>query len=139
MAAEYLRFLRSLGWFATAGGIGFLVDTTILSLLMRAADLGPLAARAASFPVAVTVTWYINRRFAFAGRGLARKHVEYGGYLVVQTLGAALNFSVFALCLKVWPFLANWPVIPLAAGAALAVIFNFTVSAATLYSAQRTG
>jgi putative flippase GtrA len=117
--------------------IGFLVDATVLTLLMRSAHLSPIAARAASFPVAVTVTWLINRRGAFAGRGLANSRLEYAGYLAIQLIGAALNFLVFIACLELWPALVEWPVVALAGGAAIGLLFNFVASCLTIYSAPR--
>jgi len=132
------RLTKSLGWFAASGAIGFLVDATILTLLMGMASLSPIAARAISFPAAVTVTWLVNRRHAFAGRGLDNLRLEYSGYLAIQLVGALLNFWVFVACLKAWPPLVELPVVALAAGAAVAFAFNFAASQATLYSSRRT-
>lgn len=112
--------------FAAAGATGFMVDATVLSLLTSLAGWQPLRARLLSFLSAVTITWLLNRRYAFADQR-ARRHVswEYSRYLLVQILGAMLNYLVFALVLVLLPALNAHPVRPLAAGSAVAMFFNY--------------
>lgn len=131
------RLMRSLGSFAASGTIGFLVDATVLTLLMRSVHLSAITARAVSFPAAVTVTWLLNRRGAFAGKGLTNSRHEYAGYFAIQLIGAALNLLVFVACLEFWPALVEWPIVALAAGAAIALLFNFFAARLMLYSSPR--
>jgi putative flippase GtrA len=131
------RLTGSFGRFIASGAIGFLVDALVLTAFMRSLHLGAIAARAVSFPAAVTVTWLLNRHGAFAGRGLANARHEYAGYFAIQLVGAALNLLVFVACLESWPALAEWPVIALAAGAAIALLFNFFAARLMLYSRLR--
>jgi putative flippase GtrA len=121
------------GWFVLAGASGFVVDAGILTLLMRIAGLPLMAARAVSFSCAVTVTWLINRNVAFARRARPRVSREYVGYVLIQVFGAVINFGVFAACIALLPALAAWPVVPLAAGAAVALLFNFVAAQSVLY------
>lgn len=112
--------------FVVVGSLGFLVDGTILSLLVHAFGWSPYTARVLSFAAAVTATWYCNRRWVF-GR---TKNVprEYGAYVGVQTAGAAINFGTYALLIALLPELAQLPFVPLAAGSVLAMFFNYSAA-----------
>ncbi|MFP4077218.1 MAG: GtrA family protein, partial [Halochromatium sp.] len=70
-------------------------------------------------------TWGLNRRFTFAQRAARNRSREYGRYVAVQGLGALINLGVYAVVLMVWPVLEAWPVLPLAAGSGVAMVFNF--------------
>jgi putative flippase GtrA len=113
--------------FGAIGAIGFLVDAGLLTTLSSESRMNVYVARCISFSAAVLVTWLLNRRFVFgetaAPRG--RKSAEYGRYLFVQVVGAAINLATFAAILSVYPGLVAMPVLPLAAGAALGLVFNF--------------
>lgn len=113
--------------------MGFLIEAVIITWLVSGLDINVFLARAASFSVAVTSTWAINRNFAFAGLQKERKGREYSAYFLVQIIGAALNLAVFAAVIAAWPQLRATPVIPLAIGAAVALIFNFGASRAWVF------
>lgn len=115
-----------------------MIDGAILTALVASAGWMPWEGRAVSFPVAVSVTWWLNRRMAFKGRGMSDRRTEYAGYVGVQLLGAAINLAVFGLCLRAMPWLAKWPLIPLAIGAAVALVFNFVGARFTVYRRSRT-
>ncbi len=115
------RFMR----YVVAGGIGFVIEAIFLTWLVQAQGLNIYGARAISFTVAVTMTWVINRNFAFAGLQQRDKGREYSTYLLVATAGAVINLGVFAGVIAVEPQLRAIPVIPLAIGAAVSLVFNF--------------
>jgi putative flippase GtrA len=109
--------------FVVVGSLGFLVDASILSALVMAADWSPYAARIVSFAAAVTVTWYCNRTWVFART--ANPHREYGAYFAVQAIGALMNLGAYMAIVALFPASGRMPVIPLAAGSALALGFNY--------------
>jgi putative flippase GtrA len=123
------RFAR----FVAAGGIGFLIEAVILTWLVQEQGLNIYGARLVSFSVAVTATWAINRNFAFAGLRQHRKSREYSAYFFVQIVGAAINLGVFAAVVALQPGLRSVPVLPLAIGAAVAMVFNFVASRAWVF------
>jgi putative flippase GtrA/predicted SAM-dependent methyltransferase len=127
----------SLGQFMLVGCAGFLVDGSFLTLLVSIAGWTPWEARSVSFPAAVTATWWLNRNFAFKGRGNFGGPVEYAAYVGIQVAGAAINLAVFGLLLQMRPSLAATPLVPLAAGAAVALSFNFTLARVALYRRLR--
>lgn len=76
-----------------------------------------------SFPAAVTVTWLLNRRYTFRTHRPAR--AAQARYFAGQAAGALINFGVFIAALQAWPLLQAYPVVPLALGAGIALVFNF--------------
>jgi putative flippase GtrA len=111
--------------FSVIGALGFVVDAGALALLI-AGGVDLYLARLISFPLAVTVTWYLNRVWSFRGSATARPAREYAGYVAVQTVGAAVNFAVYVLSLRL--LFAEQPdraVPALALGSAVGLILNY--------------
>ncbi len=119
---------RKLLAFGIVGTIGFGIEAALLSVLISV-DWSPYSARLVSFPSAVTVTWLLNRRFAFSDRQARGNAQETGSqylrYLLVQTLGALVNVSVFALVVAAEVPMAKHPVVALAIGSAAGLLVNF--------------
>ena len=113
------------GRFAAIGAIGFVFDGGILTVLDSVYGINLFYARLVSFSVAVTVTWYLNRHLTFVGGARNRPGREWGRYAVVQSIGALLNMGIFFWLIIAFEALAEWPVIPLAFAASIALIFNF--------------
>lgn len=93
--------------FAFTGGIGFVVDVGVLSLLTMIFGVNPYLARIGAMGTAMTVTWLINRRFTFKthdkvtdARGMA---AEGGRYGLVAVAAALVNYGVYALTLYLMP------------------------------------
>lgn len=114
--------------FLAAGATGFVVDATILATLVHAFGWGDYTARIVSFSGAVTVTWYLNRRFAFADNKTTNRRREYSRYLGVQVVGMLINFLIYSICIAFSPTMDRWPVLALAVGSAVALVFNFAGS-----------
>ena len=114
--------------FAAVGAIGFVVDGALLQLLVSAAGWSPLTARLVSFPVALTVTFLLNRRWTFGRHQAPRALQSYGAYTVVQIAGALINLAVFSACVATVAAMREWPLVPLAIGAGVALVFNFFAS-----------
>ena len=112
--------------FCLVGTIGFVVDAAVLTLLVNGLDWHQYAGRALSFPIAVTSTWLLNREWTFARTGNAR--AECSRYFSVQTVGALINLATYAAIIETVPRLGTIPAVPLAAGSALALLFNFIAS-----------
>src|SRR5919109_1675870 len=110
--------------FAVVGTVGFLVDAAVLHLLVSAAAWSPFAARAISFPVALACTFGLNRAWTFRGLRLSLPRA-FGAYGVIQTVGALLNLLVFSILLVAAPSLYRIPVLALAIGSGVAMLFNY--------------
>ena len=120
--------LAQLSRFGVVGVIGFTVDGGLLYLLMLQA-FDPFLARALTFPTAVTVTWYLNRRWTFAARAAPTgRGRDYWRYVLVQVAGAASNYAAYAVILL---FVSPTPAHALGAlalGALLGLLVNFAGS-----------
>lgn len=134
---EPLELHKSFALFVLAATVGFVVDAGVLTALVRGLGWGPWEGRFVSFPLAVTSTWLLNRRYAFRGTGHGDQRVEYAAYWAIQLAGAVVNFAIFGLCLHWAPALAAWPFVPVALGGLAAMLFNFTVARSTVYRAAR--
>ena len=131
--AGYARFAR----FAVVGGIGFLVDAVVLTLALRHLTTSVYVARALSFTTAVGATWLLNRTLVFGADASRSMLGEYGRYLVTQVAGALSNLAVFVALIQWAPRLAGVPVVPLAAGAVVGALVNYTGSARWVFGHRR--
>lgn len=124
--------------FIVVGCFGFVVDAALLTAIVALTDWAPWRARIPSFLAAVATTWLLNRRYAFAGRGLQRDALEALLYGAIQIGGALLNFAVFSLSLWRFPRMGTILVLPLALGAVAGLAFNFALGNGLLYASART-
>lgn len=116
------RFLR----FACVGAMGFIIDTLFFAALINVANSPIFLARAIAFLPAVTFTWYLNRNLTFGDRGKSpKKRQEYFSYVMVYLLGTSVNFMVFMAIVLVLPWASRYWLIPLLAGTAAGLAFNY--------------
>ena len=125
-----------MAWFAVIGGIGFCTEATALHLLVSRDVLGPVESRVISFPLAVTLTWLLNRRFTFPGGSRWPTAGAYTLYVLGQTFGAIFNFTVYAALVGSVAFLAKRPVVALAVAAVVALAFNFVWARRLVFSSS---
>lgn len=111
--------------FCAVGGIGFLVDAGLLTVLTSIFGFGSLTARAISVPVAVLVTYALNRYWAFASlkappflRGLL-------AYAHVQALSLAVNLAVYTAGIKLLPRPFDHPTLSLVIASATAMALTY--------------
>jgi putative flippase GtrA len=123
--------------FAFVGGIGFIVDAAVLTLLANGLGWDPYTARLLSFAIAVTVTWYLNRHWTFSGQASSKTKVEYARYFTVQSIGALINLGIYGICLETSPLMAKYPVLALAVGSVTAMFFNFYASRYFVFTQKR--
>lgn len=114
--------MKRLFTFAVAGGAGFLVDASVLALLLWATPLGPLVARVFAIAAAMLCTFWLNRTFTFgrSRRGIAAEGTRYGG---VGISAALLNYAVYSALVLAFP--ALWPVLAVAVASLVAMVWSF--------------
>ena len=112
--------------FGLVGAIGFCVDTATFYALL--ATLGHYGAAAASFFVAATAAWLLNRSFTFRGIMHGSLLRQWALYLCANSAGACLNRGAFALLTVASPLCFHYPVLPLAVGALSGMVANFTLA-----------
>ncbi|WP_028745473.1 GtrA family protein [Rhizobium mesoamericanum] len=114
--------MKKLLRFGIAGGIGFLVDAGVLSLLLETTPLGPFLARLVAIALAMATTWIFNRTFTFAqsGHSLAVEGFRYGS---VGVTAALVNYGLYSALLLSFPDLQ--PVTAMVLATAASVLLSF--------------
>ncbi len=121
--------VRQIVAFGLVGTVGFVVNAGVLWSLQD--GLGPIRGQVVGFAVAVTATWWLNRRYTFASRKpWLGEWVRYAGANLVGW--SVTNGAYLVLVLNGAFFHAN-PVAALAIGSVLGMAFNF-VAARTVMS-----
>jgi len=116
--------------FAVIGTIAFFVDTLTLYAAL-AVGLGFYAGRAVSYLVAVTFTWYGNRRITFTqtrASGTAAIAREWLTFVATNLVGGAANYATYALLVASVGVVRAFPVLGVAAGSLVGMTLNFTLS-----------
>ena len=127
-----IKALRELFFFAISGGLGFLVDTAVLYLLIG--SLGPYIARGLSFLSAVLFTWLFNRRITFKGKSSKMKaSSEFASYLLLMLFGGAVNYGLYSWLISAYRIVFEHPVIGVAAGSIAGMFVNLATSKLILF------
>ncbi len=111
--------------FAAIGGIGFGVEAIILTVATTKFGLPTLETRLISFPSAVLLTWWLNRKYNF--RSQASVFLELWKYFGSQSFGALTNLAVFAGCWAAFPSLSTSPILLLGLGSLAGLVVNFVL------------
>jgi len=97
-ALEALPPVARLLRFGMVGGIGFVVDASMLAIIHHGLGVNPFAARVFSIILAAFTTWRLNRSFTFdpSGQGQVREGFRY--YCVV-VFSAGINYGIYSAIL----------------------------------------
>ncbi len=131
-----IKQIHQLIRFSISGVAGFLVDAGIVALCTQTVGMKPIPSQAAAFSVAVTVTWLINRHWTFAEHASERWLHELIRYLLTNSVGAAINNSVYIILVLTTIFFSEEPVLAVAAGSVAGMIFNFSLSKHLVFKKQ---
>ena len=122
-----LQFLR----FGVVGTVGFVVDTAVLYAGL-ALGLGLYGGRAVSYLAAATTTWALNRAWTFRGQGQGQGQApvmrQWALFVVINLVGFAFNYGTYAALIATVAFVAQYPVIGVAAGSLAGMMGNFLLS-----------
>ena len=125
-----IRFIR----FGLIGAGGFVVDTSVLWLMMHAVGLDKYSGRGVSFMAAVTFTWLGNRMLTFRDRaaqtGLWR---EWATFVAANAFGGFVNLALYTALVTFAPPPANNPFFAVFAGVLAGLAFNFTLSSRVVF------
>lgn len=134
-----LKVSRELLLFAVGGVVGLVIDAGIVQLLVGMEHWNPYFARVISFLVAATFTWWWNRRYTFAARRSERAaHAEWLHWVGLMSIGAVINYGVYAVLLMNFASLHRWPAVAAAAGSAVAALVNFSTARGMLFKSAKT-
>ena len=113
--------------FAVSGSLAFLIDAGIVQALVSLFEVNAYLARLISVACGMTFTWLFNRNLTFAGQrppgqGLGQ---EYLRYVLTQSGGLLVNYSVYSVMLLAFAWMHQWPVFAVAAGSLAGLSVNF--------------
>ncbi|MGI9315841.1 MAG: GtrA family protein [bacterium] len=111
--------------FACVGAYGFLLDASILSVLIFKFGWNPYISRIISFGLALPFSWLLNRIWTFRGQASDNRTREYSIYAIIQSMGALLNLAIYSICIYSSAFMIAYPIVALAIGSGIALLFNF--------------
>jgi putative flippase GtrA len=108
--------------FGIAGGLGFIVDAGVLTLLLHTTPLGPFIARLFAIALAMLTTWMFNRTFTFgrSGDSLAVEGFRYGS---VGVTAALVNYGLYSALLLTMPDLRPLAAMVFATAASMLLSF----------------
>jgi putative flippase GtrA len=115
---------RQFAIFCVVGTCGFVIDASILMLLVQVCHWSAPSARILSFIVAMTFTWALNRMVTFQTKHPASAW-EWTRYAALMCVGAVINYSVFVGFYTFAVDLRPHPWIAVAAGSVAAMLVNY--------------
>jgi len=130
-----MRFLR----FGLIGAGGFVVDTSVLWLMIHGVGLDKYSGRGVSFMAAVTFTWFGNRTLTFRDRaartGLLR---EWAKFVAANAVGGCINLATYTALVTFAPPPASNPFAAVFAGVLAGLLFNFALSSRVVFRHEQT-
>jgi putative flippase GtrA len=130
------RFLR----FTLVGAAGFVVNEAALWVALHELRLNAYAGGAFSFLVAVTFTWWGNRRLTFAEHAAKSRRsilTEWLAFVAANGFGFLVNYAVYATLIAAAPKPLNNPFVALAFGTVAGLLFNFVLSSRIVFRAPK--
>ena len=119
--------------FGVVGVIGFAVNAGIVEGLTR--FIGPIWAQMPAFPVAASVTWWLNRRYTF-GASRYIWHKEWLRYMASNSLGWCVNNGTYFILVVQYSLMYKQPALAVAAGSIVGMFFNFIASKKGVFSVK---
>ncbi len=89
------------GTFAAVGVVNTAISFSTYAAGTRLGHLDPLVANIVAFAIAVTASFFLNRRFTFRGH-TGRLHHQYGKFFLVNLVGLGLSETIIAVVHKAW-------------------------------------
>lgn len=114
-------------WFLVVGSIGFMIDGGGLFVLTEFFDWSPITARVVSMPLAILVTFLMNRYLTFKAKNLpwVRAVVTY---ITANAVSQGINFGLYTLLVLAFAVLYQEPMVALVMSSAVAMVFSFLLS-----------
>jgi putative flippase GtrA len=117
--------LQQIWRFALVGIAGYVVNAGMVEALAPA--MGPICAQVLAFPVAVTVTWWLNRRYTFGASHRAIHH-EWLRFVLANALGWVVNNGAYVWMIFSMPLAYKHPALAVAVGSLAGMVFNFAMT-----------
>jgi putative flippase GtrA len=123
--------------FGLVGGAAAVIHMAAFEAFRRFAGFGAAAGWGASFVVAATAAWLMNRSFTFRASPDRRTSGEWTRYLVVATLGALAHFAVFLAATAFVPPVAAQPALGIIPGSLASLCVTYVGSSIFVFATAR--
>ncbi len=128
---------RQFLYFSFVGILGFIVDASVLYLVMKYLGAGLYSGRILSYIAAATATWALNRRFTFNTHHNSNLLSEWFKFLSANSVGGGVNYFTYMILVTVSTFVSTWPIIGVAMGSISGLIVNFNLSRRFVFAKQK--
>ena len=88
---------RQIFVFLLSGLLGFLVEASTIHFATAYLSFGPNVPRLVSYPIALTLTWYLNRRYGFSVNGKIKISEFESIRLQILLPNFVISFCIFYL------------------------------------------
>lgn len=119
--------------FSIVGSSNTLVDFVVYIFLTRALSVYYMWAAVMAFVVAVTWSFYFNRRWTFRARGRGVRR-QYTRFIMANGLSLMLNLSLFYLIVDVY---GVYDLVAKAVAGSVVALFNFNLNRLWTFSSKR--
>lgn len=99
-----MKLLQQAMAYAGASLCALAVDMTLLWVLVHFFAWGYLWAASVSFLAGALVAYFLSIRFAFKEHRLKSRAAEFAGFLVIGTVGIAINVGVMSVAVQYFGF-----------------------------------
>lgn len=121
---EYTQLIR----FGVVGGLGFILDTSVLYASLYLLGFGYYLGRLISYLCASTITWYLHRIFTFRVTHTLGSFRELVHFQLVNSIGGGANYVVYAILIANYEKFREYPVMAVALGALVGMFINYYLS-----------
>ena len=134
LVASKPLFVKQFIKFGIVGSSNTLVDFVIYIFLTSALSWHYMAAATAAFIVAVTWSFYFNRRWTFRARARGRSvRRQYVRFVMANGLSLMLNLSLFYIIVDVY---GVYDLFAKAAAGSIMALFNFNLNRLWTFSSR---
>lgn len=95
------KLLEQIFKFAIVGGISFVVDFTVYTILCNVLNVHYQIAGVSGFVIALIVNYILSMRYVFASKDDMSKKKEFIIFAILSIIGAGLNALILYLCVDV--------------------------------------
>ena len=95
------KLLEQIFKFAIVGGISFVVDFTVYTILCNLLNVHYQIAGVSGFVIALIVNYTLSMRYVFASKDDMSKKKEFIIFAILSIIGAGLNALILYLCVDV--------------------------------------
>ena len=112
--------------FGIVGTTALIFESSLILIFFKV-GLDPKYSRIITIPLAILLTWYLNRTFTFKNKN-KQKIKQYGKYFMVIMFGISINYSVYIYFLELFQTVRYGFILALCLGSISSMFFNFAFS-----------